>query len=619
MKHVRGVQWTIAGDTDKALEYEPDVYSYIFRLEVQNTNKLNQVWGSIELPENAFAKVSIQYGKRYAYIYVPYEKIEVPEEIPEIEKEDWEFIPGIAVMPGDDIEESIWPDMYDATGSMIVCFTPYWNSRYCQIDDGQYSRYEGDKFEDNIGFFVFACVERGTVIRWYPSAPYTLYNSDTYTNDWVPIPWIPDEGGLSLLDDYILSYIKTYGTITVYALGVPIECAETQAYFDSWRAGNIPGPGFTACSDVYVIEDGYETDNDGDGCPNSVTGNTMFFCSTYCGAINVYGKIWAARVKESYNLAGCWYYMGFCIGCVTTDCDTDIDILFSDTLGTPQSRTRVQINNRDYWIQTSPTSPPYWSYGQVVDDFDFKWNTTKTATASVIDNPSEPDGCSVQQVQDTITDCRRPTFDGWKGAYVPDACPKESLHGKYFIMYSEHIIDYHSHGIDDDDWGVVNAYYDAVGVYHQGTINFLATFHLYPYTVEEEIYDILCADINGVRVEIDRGTQEYEWFYVSDSHIYDFFGVPIYMFAYVKYGLTEPDGWDYKAIYTRYGYFYGGPENMRLSQIFYPAGTYGEEGYEEWCDYPHHDVFDSIKEGLYGWGQCSGFIRHRKTKEVHQL
>ena len=58
---------------------------------------------------------------------------------------------------------------------------------------------------------------------------------------------------------------------------------------------------------------------------------------------------------------------------------------------------------------------------------------------------------------------------------------------------------------------------------------------------------------------------------------------------------------------------------MRLSQIFYPAGNYGEEGYEEWCDYPHHDVFDSIKEGLYGWGQCSGFIRHRKTKEVHQL
>jgi len=212
------------------------------------------------------------------------------------------------------------------------------------------------------------------------------------------------------------------------------------------------------------------------------------------------------------------------------------------------------------------------------------------------------------------------------GAYIQDQvdddgeesqiCPIATFHDLYFIIVVEEWWE-----LEDtrhyDGWDVSGGYgYNEDGVYNQGTPYALGSNGVWT-DLQDELFQVLCINLNGERIEIDRSddfgdefSRRDDLFSGLDALILDFMGTPVYMYAYNRQRPNyEVYPYEYEILYTRYGYFLNGVHYQ--SEKFYPAGvTVGDHLYGL------HDVYGSAaRDGKYGFGQCAGFVVKEMSKQ----
>lgn len=628
-----GIYFIVTGNLFVGRDFIQDARQLVQAIERENVYGMMQMWKTKHIPSGGFIHATLSFGTRSAYIYVPSALKEVNEKEEE-ERNTWRFVPGIAIKNFDNM---IFYDCYiysfELTGNMSVCDNMNWEGvlyRIVKNEEPAYPRYPGESYINVYNALVDEGLTTERVVDIIAC------------DNWAYRDW------------RFTGITDTFETKTIAETDTGFQPGP-YGYYPPWGFPNIESYAFTilnATKTVYLTDSwGYGTEQMGDAlyaCINRTwpgtscfgCGTTYFFWDTseqsnpvYCdfpvvcyqdtvgytllqSAIITNSGLWdSIIVRAMYETTTtvcheCW---------VTCICDPktwsyhDLGVVFEATLGGPQTRSAYSESNQLWHYESVEVIDR--ASGNVTFSYDYR-NYVKEHSAYAI-----PDICSSNQTDTYTFRYNIGVQRGFDGGYIQDSCPLDNFKDLYFIVYVEDW-ENEDHVTTDDQIHLDSAYgYNSDGVWSDGIPAGIPG--PYDYEVEEKGIRLF-ADVNGVRVDLDSAVHnDYEhWeFKVIDSYIFNALGTPVYMYAYVKFKTdydAEGDGVD-NAVYTKYGYFYGSADKHYQSQEFYPAGVMNNYDPTDYGVMNLHDVFGSAEKGLYGWGQCCGFLVNERTKEIREL
>lgn len=608
-----GISIELTGDEDRARGKCGLVKKEMHNLKLQNVNGLDHVWREATFEDGTRIRVESRFGKETATVYC--EPPPPEKKVFERPDETWRFVPAICIR---DFSEDQYLYMYYINlfdqGDVSVCSGMDWSGVWCRIVDSPYANDIGAKCDDFLGmdkWDVWACTNWANTDWGFVEDVVVDVNEDTDTG-LDPLPYSMVQAGPNY--GYPCVYeLSTLGDLYAPVLGNVYCCPETESLMNLCNGGNWPSsvsPNFyavKAAGGFYQWSDGYCANTqvyDGGSCCLENVRNTILVAAQRC-ASPLMAEVAAIAVQDTCEtefISPLWGCSG------TIDCSSTQNQLFHKIVGSPQERT-VASNIVKSWPMSSygvwwPEDRLNRESGEVTFDHDFGWTYSMTRVGKMTApcDTSETESYSDMEVYPT-------TLIGMCGGYIQDDAP--SHHDKYFVIYLEDVSiwsETRSCSPWESGWYGDNNYgYDLNGVWDDGVLDPCQNTD----SQSQENYFALCCEFMGERIEIDRCPAG-QYFYCTDSHIFDALGTPVYMYAYVRYR-TSPTN---EAMYTRYGYFFGASDKHYQSEYFYPAGVIDRYGRTA-C---HHDVFGSVDaKNQHGWGQCAGFMINEKTKETIEL
>lgn len=598
----RGAKVVLRDGLDLTDQVKQDIYTAW--LALQNLNRMQPGMQYKSMVSSKGWKVSSLNGK---------EKIEILgylEEFKEEEKEEvklkteYEFIPGICMIVEEDYKRYVYGYGTLNTAYISVCMTPNWHGTLAIIPEYAIVDEPGEKWPDVPGHGIIGLTEYGVQSwdYWFDLGWDDTEDSisDTGFN---PVPYL----GNSLVngvDDYGLDILQDATTVLYYGTSYLTGCNEQAAFVDDWKDNYVGGDsdrGFVDAADTGFHDDD-ETclDMGADGCCDEILGASHYLGSGRCGGghlmfdVNII-KHRCRAVYDAYKL------MGICFGYESTiEKEFTTSEYYDSTFGSPQDRIYIETVKANTYLITDGI--PDRVTGEIT---------------SVITEYIDRDHHRLQ-LFDVCDQLHTQTYykynpylynRGVSGAYVPDSVADNLTQDKYLIMYIENVYEVPLCIKTADEFALdpgYPKYTDGGATYLPGTPNAVSG------SCSSSQYDILFADVNGMKVEIDRSEvgDVNPYFYVSDSHILTAMGNTYYMYAYsyMKYigGKLGTDR-------IRYGYFKNTGANHFRSPLFSSAGLQSTSGSYTTS---HHDVNGSkdFPTPLYGIGKCAGFLKKR-TKE----
>lgn len=596
--NLHGIRYFIDGNLE-----DPEVQRRMHeaRLHLQNLVVANPNVDDYRLEKSGLFKVRSVFGEVTIHIEAPLVGVEerglIEEETPVLEEEKYRFVPAICI--GN-------PELYPYTtfvawqeiSDISICAGAFWEGILVAVEDSPTAANPGEVYKDGPlteDRKIEACYNWGNRGFWFDfdDEPETATNTDSLFS---PMPYLgfSTDGAV----DYMWSELNETQTTNT---GVPYpshEWSETIADYNDchnslyWTCKNF---WWETSQCLEWIPSGY--------CCKHWWKDTFIHGRHRCGYGHLMFEYSAEAYKERKQCNNVFRLTGICF---YLDCNMDGSVHTS-----PVGGTQGSAQNREVY---DSYDLPYYGYTDDMERSDGElrfgraegWDYGATEYEDITAIMTGP--CDTSQT-DVSSDLEiYPQYYGYPGAYIQDIgeeayiCPVATMHNKYFLMIVEEVWDYYSTG-SCDPWEATGYGYDGAGVYDHGSVGTCTGRN----EVRADQYQILCVNLNGERIEIDRGDDGSDFFNVTDSLILDFKGTPIYMYAYMR---TRYGNGGYQTTYVRYGYFMN--ENHYQSEIFYPVPVTNAQGHITCL----HDVYDSIeRSGQYGYGQCAGYIiTERETK-----
>jgi len=578
--------------------YEPTIKEAQIAMENMKTRIPDQDTRFHIDGRNRFRLVS-EFGRDEIFINTIYRE-EYVEHIKIIEEEVYRFVPAIAIrdFAGEDVKIGLYSNADFEVGDMSVCASPKWTARIAEVRDTPICYNPGDKLDDLYGYTddmnIIGLTNWANRDWWFWEDAEELEDTNTDTG-WDPLPY----KGYSNYDasyDYLIDFLRGFGELMFFAMSVPNCNPEIYAAIVAQSWPSVQNPPYTWTGNILGLDDGKCEEWDSEGwCCNLFVHDTIFWTATRCGSSHFYADY--AAMKNVCETVLDYRAPTYPFTCYYYPIQTrTLEMIHSGSYGNDQDRLITdRLIESSIW-ESRPDPLPGRSAGKVV----FPPGTFIRST-EFINRFTTSGPCQSSQTTSYAFDGHYPEECGYMGGYVQDDCKISKLKDLYFVMYGEYVYKNNS-SAECSPMRVSGVGYNASGVYQDGG------WTPCPSSPTIEEYYVLWANINGECVEIDRGETGNEYFYVTDSLIFDFYGTPIYMYAYAKYdisgALSEP-------LYTKYGYFYDDHRNHYRSDAFEPVGierVYGGLS-------PLHDVFGSVHNNKHGYGQCGGFIIHEKKKK----
>jgi hypothetical protein len=188
----------------------------------------------------------------------------------------------------------------------------------------------------------------------------------------------------------------------------------------------------------------------------------------------------------------------------------------------------------------------------------------------------------------------------------------------FFYLYTELHPDLESHRrcnpwkMEGASWG-----YDKNGNFYNGDNSLCG--ENYELVRQRQTFK-LWANVMGDRVFLDEVEltdenyyDEWYWYDAGCCGVYDFFGLPIFVYAYRLNRAYYTPSYGTEVLKTKYGYFIGSYENHIQSEDFLPLGILDDAGAgTQW-----HDIDGCVeKHGLYGSGIATIVAYNFKIKET---
>jgi len=520
-------------------------------------------------------------------------------------KRNYEFVPGICLIIEEDSPKHYYLDGQLASAFISICVTPTWKERRHLMDItpiveiptmGIISiKAPANKWPDFIPRGIQGLVEYG--ISNYND--YDIYDDrDEYTtisNDtgFSPLPYqgnnlsdgaidytgkVANDAGAILSGD---GWIRSYG----------------DDYIDWWYEMHGSGLGTTWHDETHVWSVPDPAENN---CMTHAESDMIVMGGGTCGEghlmfnLEVQSCKPAADYYTSYIAGMCWPgspYQG----------TTPIETLFDGVKGSSQHRVRSITQTAEKWIKT------YDIVDRAAGDIMIG---TDVYTSSAVDQAYVTAPCAKSQRRNYSLFNPQFNVSGLPGAYVSDTTagvkPSIELKDKYCMFYTETIYEQTYIAYDPNDWHLsgiptYEEYWEDGAMHVRYNHRSISTCP--GGTLTEKKYLVFYANLNGVKVEIDRADYTDPWyqkFIITDAHVTECMGSTYYMYAYCY----KEDYYNLNRI--RYGYFKDTAENHIRSEVFVPIGITDSLG--RTC--LHHDVFGSANfdTPLYGIGKCAGFL-----------
>jgi len=600
-----GIRYFIDGDLSDPLVKKLMVQARndLQQIKSRNINNIPHIW--LNKP-NAYKIVS-QFGIDSAYIDVPAFKAAEykgeKEEVTKTEKEAYRFVPAICIgNPGLGSYYTYDVD-WQTESNISVCAASNWDGIVDIIINSPTAKNPGEIYKDGLQsdkLEIMACRNWGN--REFEIDYDTDNEEDSFTETFLkPAPYLGrgNDGGvdylihdLNAIHPYCYNYDAPQHPITIAA----IDAAHSDPDFNDQ-------PQFLSWCDGYC--DSYIPSG---LCCNQFVHSVHFVVGQRCGGGHLFFQYRAKGYYEVEDFPSCFYYLGICFyGQGEYNEVTIIEPIELTTVGEAQEKT---VTDR-YYEKYSGLAQMHWQVGgdmyrsgggTIPFDFGYELFDLEENVFSM------PEPCVTSQTYMDDYFELVPYNYGLPGAYIQDIgaeeyiCPISSFKNKYLLMIVEDLYEYNYSSLCRP-WNLTGYGYDLNGIYDQGSYQ-----NCLGGTSTEENYHRLCANLNGERIEIDVGEDEFEFFQVTDSLILDFMGIPVYMYAYVKHKYPSQVQTP-RVLYTRYGYFLN--DIHYQSEKFYPAGVLNDMGWFTCL----HDVFGSVdRDGSYGYGQCAGYIIKEKTQ-----
>jgi len=532
------------------------------------------------------------------------EKGKKEKEISRVEKEEtYRFVPAICLEDERDYFTRPYDGMWQDQSDISVCADSNWNGVIEIIKDSPMADLPGEICKDGSKtdrVEVLACKNWGNrdfYFSWDSDDPVEI-ETDSLFN---PAEYLGHSTNGAI--DYYFTELNNIQPLYHYVLGLPsATCPVVEAAFDAC----LNDAGWTCDYDDFWLT-GYtvhEIDYGLFTCRDDWWTNTWLVARGRCGGGHLMFEYMADSYQEHLKAPSVWGYMGICFGYDSTYCfevqqSTPIPLTQG---GGAQNRTLYDYSNYNYYAYTDPDDLQR-SDGELYFDFDYAAIYERTINAVM----SAP--CVTYQTDTTIESEIYPGYSGFRGAYVQDigeetfVCPIGGFRNKYILMIVESHYDHNRQG-SCSPWKASGYGYDAGGVYDHGTV-----VSCTEADDESSIYSVLCANLNGERIEIDVGDDGRDFFEVMDSLILDFRGTPVYMYGYARSRYTGSPQYAYNTTYIRYGYFLN--DQHFQSEIFYPIGEIEPANGGIACS---HDVYGSMaRDNKYGYGQCAGYVVKETT------
>lgn len=500
------------------------------------------------------------------------------------------FVPAICMY---DFTGVPWTGYYSApnrtSGAVFICSGGRWKGLCGTDKDTPFPRTVNSKFNN-----VYRDNRTLTGADQWGERDWDIYSdywekedsSDDTLFDPMPyLGWDNKNGG----KDHVLFKANAISPLSYFGLGPSFCSAESQAFYNEWYNDNWPSPGYAHGSYNLCWNDGFDQGSLASPCgycPRYTIRDTSILTSYQCGSGHLMSHILAWKMRDYVEYYDC--LMGFCFA----NCagQYEFESIISEVVGNTQHRTITSTYAEGYYMKS-------WnglaiSFGQ---DYGFE-ESYYTKIDSYMTAP-----CDTNQTDVYLYNYYYPDTAGWNGAYVDELCDVVGLRGKYFVMYIEKYYTTTKNG-SCNPWKCYDYGY-STGVWKEGTCGVCSGTPSINTS-----HETLCAYVDGAKVVIDVGAEN-EYFYVNDSHIFNFFGTPVYMYSYSKYLDNGPT---YICQYTRYGYFMGSIDSHHQSDKFEPAGITNMYGQISQI----HTVpgAENLGNG-YAAGQCGGYIVKVEIKE----
>lgn len=585
--NLKGISFTLTGDIEQAKGLVGYASKLMFLTDLANNNNIEQVVNHRRLKTGAEIKVGINHGRKSANIYYPPAQIQEPIKKDEEIQEFWRFVPAICINNG--AGKGSWQD----EGKISVCTSADWKGVRWVSPETEYAYYPGEKNPENLFLGVKQLTQWGYV-DWYFWADFVTTEDTLSDTGFSPFPYYGYDSQDGGEDAAINAVAPVY-----YQLGGSYVCEDLEELHNQWFTGNLPATGWTAVmSGVswYIWNDEYCAAYNVTCC-NEWHLWTKLFLSAQCGQGHLMANIYCMKVNEVafYDKD---YLFGTCLG-GQIDCSMETQELFNTTVGSAQHRIREENIREDYTF-ISDDDPR--GDGLVSFSFNFHqlWYNKREAFMTA--------PCETNQVDTYINNYIIPETWGFCGGYIHESCNNKDIVDDYFVIYIEEVWE-ESFVNTCSPWKASGYGYSSTGVYNHGWLNSCSGGGS-----GYNFYRRICANVLGERVVIDEAPPTDNGdtvFTCTDSKLYAVNGVPVFMYAYTSATATII-GTSFKWVvnYTRYGYFKGTFDNHYQSEKFYPIDGVASS---------LHDVFGSEEKGLYGWGQCAGYMINMKDGGVYGL
>jgi hypothetical protein len=283
--------------------------------------------------------------------------------------------------------------------------------------------------------------------------------------------------------------------------------------------------------------------------------------------------------------------------------------------GEKQEKQYHRLDIYDMWLEVELGSGKVVQFARYSD----RWEIIREATAYL-------EGCKKLEKRKETWKAQYPYYE-YRGTHVlPEFSEdREKLKDAWFCLYM--VADYdEEYKYDCGKWGLTNYYWASGGAYYnQGSWGSPSDC---THENSDKRRSLLYANVLGVDVLLDEtewgeggwGNQaEDTYYYITETFILDYFGVPVFMYGYTLYWYDRTT-YDYVIDHIRYGYFMGDSERHYRTEKFFTTEDLRSKYTSG--DSTMHDVFGlGEKTGFYAHGRCCGFAikttREREEREEY--